>query len=139
MTIASSWLLPALLCLVAWGFARFFPKAATNHIDPKSAFVYEILGEVLVALVILSSIAFRPAFNAKGFSFALTAGVLGGLGVYFFLVAAQRGNVSQLVGLTALYPVITVLLGVFLLNEPLSLKQIVGVGLAVAAVILVAS
>jgi transporter family protein len=81
----------------------------------------------------------RPELHLKGSSFALLAGVFGGLGVYWYLVAADRGNVSQLVGITALYPVITVLLGVLVLNEPLTAKQMAGVGLAVVAVVLVAT
>lgn len=136
---AQSWLIPALLCMAAWGLSRFFPKLATNHLDPKSAFMYEVMGEVLVAITILVAVGFRPAFQLKGASFALMAGITGGLGVYWYLQAAQRGNVSQLVGVTALYPVITVILGVFLLNEPLTAKQIAGVVLAVLAVILVST
>lgn len=135
----SSWLIPALLCMAAWGLSRFFPKLATNHLDPKSAFMYEVMGEVLVAIAILIAVGFRPAFQLKGASFALMAGITGGLGVYWYLQAAQRGNVSQLVGITALYPVITVILGVFLLNEPLTAKQVAGVALAVLAVILVST
>lgn len=139
MTAQASWLLPALLCMAAWGVSRFFPKLATNHLDPKSAFMYEVMGEVLVAAALLLAMGFKPVFNVKGFSFAMMAGVLGGLGVYWFLLAAQRGNVSQLVGVTALYPIITVILGVFLLNEPLTAKQMAGVALAVVAVILVST
>jgi transporter family protein len=137
---AQSWLIPAVLCMVAWGFSRLFPKLATNHIDPKSALTFEVLGEVIVVAVILLGFGFsRPELHLKGSSFALLAGVFGGLGVYWYLVAADRGNVSQLVGVTALYPVITVLLGVLLLNEPLTAKQMLGVGLAVVAVVLVSS
>ena len=99
----------------------------------------EIVGEVIVAGAILLLVGFKPVFNLKGGGFALLAGMFGALGVYAYLLAADRGNVSQLVGITALYPVITVLLGVLVLNEPLTMKQIVGVGLAVVAVYLVSS
>ena len=134
-----TWLLPALACMVAWGISRFFPKLATNHIDPKSAFFYEVCGEVLVVLCLFLSLGFKPTFELRGSSFALLAGIFGGLGVYWYLLAAQRGTVSQLVSVTAMYPVLTVLLGVFLLNEPITGKQMAGLGMAVGAVILVAS
>lgn len=136
---SQSWLIPALLCMAAWGLSRLFPKLATNHIDPKSAFALEVTGEVIVAVGMLLFMGFKPVFNVKGGSFALLAGMFGALGVYWYLLAADRGNVSQLVGITALYPVITVILGVLVLNEPLTMKQIAGVGLAVLAVYLVSS
>lgn len=133
------WLIPAIACLVAWGISRFFPKLATQHIDPKSAFVYEVSGELIIALFMLASLGFKPSFHSKGTPLALLAGVFGGLGVYWYLVAAQRGGVSQLVSLTALYPIITVMLGVFLLNDPITAKQMLGIVLAIIAVILVAT
>ena len=137
---SQSWLIPALLCMAAWGVSRLFPKLATNHIDPKSALAYEVLGEVIAVLLILATLGFaKPMFDFKGSSFAVLAGLFGGAGVYWYLLAADRGNVSQLVGVTALYPVITVLLGVLVLNEPLTAKQVAGVGLAVMAVWLVSS
>lgn len=137
---SQSWLIPALLCMAAWGVSRLFPKLATNHIDPKSALAFEVIGEVIAVVVILTALGFtKPVFHMKGASFAVLAGLFGGMGVYWYLVAADRGNVSQLVGITALYPVITVLLGVLVLNEPLTAKQVSGVALAVLAVYLVSS
>lgn len=126
--------------MAAWGVSRLFPKLATNHIDPKSALAFEVLGEVIAVLVILAALGFsKPMFHIKGSSYAILAGLFGGAGVYWYLLAADRGNVSQLVGITALYPVITVMLGVLVLNEPLTAKQVAGVGLAVLAVWMVSS
>lgn len=133
------WLLPAVGCLIAWGISRFFPKLATNHIDPKSAFIYEVSGEMLVAFAMLAYLGFRPAFDIKGSGFAIAAGIFGAVGVYLFLLAAQRGNVSQIVTVTAFYPIITVALGFFLLDEPLTIKQMVGIALAMVAVVLVST
>lgn len=99
MNFSQSWLMPALLCVAAWGVSRLFPKLATNHIDPKSALAFEVLGEVLVVGYILASAGFgKLMFDLKGSSFALLAGIFGGAGVYWYLVAANRGDVSQLVG-----------------------------------------
>lgn len=133
----NTWILPAVLCMAAWGFSRLFPKMATNSLDPKSAMIYEVMGEMLVAFFVLASLGFRPAFDLKGSGYAMLAGILGAIGVYFYLVAADRGNVSQLVAVTALYPVITVLLGVFVLNETVSLKEGIGMVLALIAILLV--
>lgn len=136
---STHWLIPAIICLIAWGFSRFFPKLATNHIDARSAFIYEVSGELVIFVAMLAYLGFRPAFEFKGAGFAFLAGITGAIGVFMYLVAAERGNASQLVTVSALYPIITVLLGVFLLNEPLTAKQVVGIIMALFAVVLVAS
>ena len=133
----NSWVLPALGCFMMWGLSRFFPKVATQYIDPRSAFFFEVTGEALVALAILASIGFKPSWHVKGVGFALVAGLFGGLGVYFYLLGAQRGNVSQLVVVSAMYPVITVLLGLFLLGETVTVKQAIGMVFALIAIVLV--
>ncbi|GAB1258827.1 hypothetical protein NBRC116494_33290 [Aurantivibrio plasticivorans] len=135
----NQWLLPAIACLTMWGISRFFPKLATNHIDPHSAFFYEVMGEVIVAFGILVMIGFKPNFEWRGASFALIGGVFGGLGVLFYLLAAGRGNVSQLVVVSSLYPIITVLLGVVLLKEQMHLKQWIAMGLGLLAIALVST
>lgn len=134
----NTWLLPALGCLAFWGLSRFFPKLATQHIDAKSALIFEATGEFMVAIGVLVLIGFKPSFDLKGTSFAFTAGLLGALGVYCYLLAAQRGNVTQLVAVSALYPVITVLLGFFVLGETVSIRQGVGMCLSLIAIVLVA-
>ncbi len=135
----NSWWVPALACFLLWGVSRFFPKLAVNHIDPNSALTAEIAGELLVVLVVLANVGFRTTFDLKGTSYALLAGIFGGLGVYAYLLGAQRGNVSQLVAVSALYPVVTVLLGLFLLGEAVTTKQIVGMVFAFLAILLVAT
>ena len=120
--------------MLAWGLSRVFPKLATNHIDAKSAFFFEVSGEVLVAIIVLGAVGFRPTLHVKGSSFAMAAGILGALGVYWYLLAAERGNVSQVVMVTALYPVITVGLGFLVLGETISLREGLGMLLALVAI-----
>lgn len=126
-------------CLAFWGVSRFFPKLATHHLDAKSALVFEIAGELVVAIAVLASLGFKPSFDLRGASYAMTGGMLGAMGVYAYLVAAQRGQVSQLVVLTALYPVITVILGVLVLGESMNFKQGLGMVLGLLAILLVAT
>jgi transporter family protein len=135
----SAWVWAGLACCAMWGLSRFFPKLATQHIDPQSAFAFEVAGEAIIAVAILAGAGFRPNLQLRGVSYALLAGVFGGLGVYAYLLGAQRGHVSQLVIVSALYPVITVLLGVLVLGEPFSARQLAGLVLALAAILLVAT
>jgi drug/metabolite transporter (DMT)-like permease len=69
----------------------------------------------------------------------LVIGVCEAAGMVTFLLALQRGPVSVVSVLFALYPVTTVLLAVGLLGERPSRFQLAGVALALGAVVLISS
>lgn len=131
------WVFPALGTFIFWGFWGFIPKITTRYISPKSAIVYEVLGGFLVAIMVMYSMNFRPEINPKGFAMAITTGVFGFLGALCYLLAVSKGPVSLVVILTALYPVLSILLAVIILNEPITLKQGVGILLALGAMLLI--
>lgn len=131
------WVFPALGTFIFWGFWGFIPKITTKYISPKSAIVYEVLGGFLVAIMVMYSMNFRPEINPKGFAMAITTGVFGFLGALCYLLAVSKGPVSLVVIVTALYPVLSILLAVIILNEPITLKQGVGILLALGAMLLI--
>lgn len=136
----NSFLIFAIISLLLYGLWGFFPKVASNSgIEARSLLVFETIGTIAVALVILAVIGFRPTFNGKGFSFAVLAGAAGALGSLFFLLALARGKVSVVVTLTALYPVVVILLSTVFLKEAITLKQGLGMLLAVGAVFLLST
>ncbi|MBU4260342.1 MAG: EamA family transporter [Proteobacteria bacterium] len=134
-----NWLLSALLAMIIYGFWGFFPKIAVSYISPQSALVFEVAGAILVGLVILFLIKFNLQFHPKGILFAVLTGIAGMTGTLFFFAAVQKGKISIVVGLTALYPLITVMLAVIFLREPLTFKQIIGLILACGAILLLST
>ncbi len=135
-----SWLIFAVLSLLLYGLWGFFPKLATDQgIEPKSILVYEAIGTIAVAFIVLSVVGFKPEFSGKGFSFALLAGIAGAIGSLFFLLALSRGKASVVVTMTALYPLIVIILSFFILKEPLTLKQGIGIVFALIAMVLLSS
>jgi bacterial/archaeal transporter family protein len=139
MNTTPGWILPTLGALLVWGFWGFLPKIATTYIDPKSALVYEALGGLVVGAIALASLHFQLDFHPKGFGLALITGMLGLSGAFFFLFALTKGPVALVATISALYPVISVLLAFFVLHEPLTIRQGVGIAIAVLAMILVAA
>lgn len=133
----SSWSLWALLAFLAWGLWALLPKIVTRHIDPRSAIVYEALGALTVALAMLVSLGFRPAWHGGAAALAFLTGVLGILGGLAYLYAVQRGPVSLIAVLTALYPLVTVALAYVWFDETLSARQWLGVLLALLAMALI--
>ena len=125
-----------MLCFGLWGF---FPKLAVLYLDPRSALVYQTLGGLLVGLLVLASLKFTPAFHPRGLLFAVLTGITGVTGTLCFLAAAERGRISLVVSLTALYPLITIVLAVLYLKEPLTIKHLFGMACAALAILLLSS
>lgn len=132
------WIVPALGTFVFWGLWGFFPKLTTRYINPLSAIVFEALIGLPLALIVLAAIRFRPELHPRGVALAALTGVLGILGALMYLFAVRRGPASLVASFTAVYPAFTVLLAVVLLGERLILRQWIGVGLALVAMLLVA-
>lgn len=131
-----SWLLFAVLALVAWGFWGFLPKLATRYLDVKSIFIFELIGVAITGLAVLLLQGWTLNLHAKGFVFALLTGVAGSLGALFFLFAVKKGVASVVVALTALYPIISLVLLYLIVREPITPKQAFGILFALAAMVL---
>ncbi len=132
----NDWLFFAIIALLLWGLWGLFPKIASNYIGPKSVWIYEGIGVAVLAAIVLFSIGFKPEVHTKGIVFGILGGFAGAVGGLFFLYALSRGKASIVVPLTALYPLITVLLASVILKEPITLKQGIGIALALAAMVL---
>ena len=134
----NGWLVWTMLAMITFGAWGFFPKLAVSYINPQSALVYQVIGGVFVGIISLAMVNFRPETHPMGILYAALTGITGVLGTLFYYAAADRGQISVVVSLTALYPLITILLAVIFLHETLILKQYIGLGFALAAIILLA-
>jgi transporter family protein len=135
----STWLPAALLSLMSFGLWGLFTKITVMYIDSKSALIFQTLGVVIIGFVILAMMNFKTATDTKGIFYALLTGVAYGIGCFFYFSAASKGKIITVVTLTALYPLITVLLAYFFLKEAIHLKQWLGIVLALMAIILMSS
>jgi transporter family protein len=133
-----TWFIFALAALLLWGVWGLFPKLATNYLSPASVMVFSGIGNVLVLIVVLVFLNFRPDVHPQGITFAILAGLLGTLGTIPFLYAISKGKASVVVPMTSLYPLVTIVLSLLILREPMTLKQGVGIVLALIALLLFA-
>lgn len=125
-----------MVALAIFGLWGFFPKLAVRHIDPASVIVYGTAGSVLVGFLCLAFLGFRPSFHPAGAFYAFITGVCGVAGSIFYFVAARTGKISIVVALTALYPLVTILLARVFLGEVLGIRQTAGILLACLAIYL---
>jgi transporter family protein len=133
------WLLPALAALFIWGFWAFLPKLALQSLDPHSVIFYESFGNMLVALPIMFHLKFKFQKDRKAMSMLAGSAVLTVLAILAYFYALKNGPVAVIVTLTALYPVISVILARIVLKERLNKIQIAAVLMAVSAMLLLAT
>ncbi len=132
------WLLPAVGALVFWGLWGFIPKITTQYISPQSAIIYEVGGGMVVAAIALFVFKVEPEFHLQGMGLAIATGTLGFSGAFCFLVAVSRGPVTLVSTVSALYPLVSITLAVTLLHESVSIKQGIGIALALVSIALIA-
>lgn len=94
------------------------------------------MASVLVLALALGDLKGRWRVSALA---AITCGVLGGLANLSYLASTGQGQLSVVAVLSAMYPVVTVLLARAFLQERWSLLQMLGLALAIAAVGLVSA
>ncbi len=132
----TAWLPAAFMALFSFGLWGLFSKLTLLHIDSKSALIFQTVGVLIVGLVTLALMNFKPATEIKGLSFGLLTGLAYGVGCLFYLIAADRGKLVTVVSMTALYPLVTIILSYFLLKETVNIKQCMGILLALVSIFL---
>lgn len=133
-----SWFYLSLITLVLWGLWGFLAKLSSKYIGSQAVYLWGSVGASVVTLISLLFLGFRFEFQSGGVLFALLGGLTGGGGVIFFYYALREGKASLVVTMTALYPLFTILLSYLILKEDISLRQTIGMALALIAMVLMA-
>ncbi|GAB2924981.1 DMT family transporter [Rhodococcus aerolatus] len=131
----------ALLTVVSGvAFAGYF--VLLDRVESGTGLGPLLVSRVTASLVVLAALARssdRAVVRGRVLALALLAGVLDVVANVAFLYALQAGYLSLVSVVTALYPAATVLLATVVLGERTGRVQVVGMGLAAAAVALIAS
>jgi transporter family protein len=135
-----NWIVLTALTLVIWGCWGIFTKLAQIHLDdPKNILVFQAVGTVVVSLVALHLLYYRPQLHVQGVVYGILGGVCAFAGTLTFAAALARGNAAVIFAVTALYPVIGIVFAYFVLKEHISMKQVCGIILALCAVVLLST
>jgi transporter family protein len=134
----AQWLWLSLIVVVLWGVVGLLQKVTTNHISANALLIWDRIAYVAF-LPILSTGLHLNQLGAKDILIGTLAGIINSLGALYLYMSLQSGaKASIAVPLTALYPLITVLLAVVFLRERLNGLHWVGVALALVAAVLMA-
>src|ERR1044072_618888 len=126
------WLLWTLAALLSWGIWAVLSKLLGEALSPEQSQALSTLGMLPIFLPLLFSerTSLRRA-SRKGFLLALIGGIvtcLANAACYSALACGEK--VATVVSLSALSPLVTVLLAVLVLRERLNCVQLVGVALS---------
>jgi bacterial/archaeal transporter family protein len=139
------WLLWSLATILLWGAWGLVSKVASNGVD---VYVNQLLYTAGLAPLLIfvawtvwkRSPRENPVERRKGVFWAFLTGILGGLGNLAFFQALVKGGEASIVSpVTALFPMVTVLLAVLFLKERLGRSQWVGLALAFVAIYLLSA
>src|SRR3990167_10421044 len=125
------WSLLTFISLFCYGLWGYFGNQTAKYADAYSALFFSSLGTLLAGFLCLGLLHFQPVFSLKGTLYGMSTGLATGIGTLFFISALRVGNTAPTVFITALYPVITLLLCIFLLHEHITIKQVLGIFFAV--------
>lgn len=141
--MAENWMVLALTAVVLLGVANVLLKLVALKAD-ELRFTADSLASMLpvVIVVILALAAFlvwqlKPPAELLGLAAAWV--VASALAVGLIFLALQKGSASVVTALLALSAVVVAVLSFFLLGEKLTSRQLLGIGLAMAAAVAFAS
>ena len=102
--------------------------------------IFALVGYVAVTGYLAATVRLAIPWHPGGLAAALGAGICLAFGLICFFKALAAGpQVAVVVPLTALYPLVTVILSWTLLREGFSVRQLAGLALALPAVWLLSS
>jgi transporter family protein len=135
----------SLLTIVLWGTWGLVSKVASAGVD---AYVNQLLYTAGLAplMIFVAWTVHRQSGSesrqgrTRGVFWAFLTGILGGVGnIFFFQALVMGGKASVVAPVTALFPMITVLLALIFLRERLGRVQWVGLLLAFVAIYLLSA
>lgn len=133
-----AWFAWSLLALFSWGIWAILARVIGDALSPAQSQALSTLGMLPIIAVLpflgQKELARNPR---KGTAVALAAGILSCLGNVTYYHALNRGEkAATIVPLTAMYPLVTIVLAVVLLRERLNRIQLGGILLSLAAIYL---
>jgi len=133
------WFWFAAVVLISWGVVGLLQKLSTNYISAESSLIWLVVGFFLLQPVLYpGKVLF--GYSARSLVWALLSGVFNALGAWALFAAMKNGGKASIVApLTALYPLVVVLVAPVVLHESINRTQGLGVLCALVAVVLLST
>jgi drug/metabolite transporter (DMT)-like permease len=132
--ILSTWLAYALIPIALWGITGLLQKLSTNDISGELSTLWFLAAFFPVSLLILLESPLPDRIAANTWFLVTGLGFFFALGNFALLAAfASGGKASVITPISALYPLASVPLAIFLLGEKIGAREKAGIALALVA------
>lgn len=120
--------------MVMWGIWGFLPKLATQRLSYRDATIWEWVGMVVLVLPCFLLASGKPATGNGAFWIPMATGLCGLTGalLYYKAMSLSGDHTVNVIMVSALYPVISILLAFAILGQSITAGQYVGIGLCLA-------
>jgi transporter family protein len=129
----STWMVYSLMALILFGLSCIAMKFATRHISDELSTIFYTLGYIPIAAVIIAAGSAEWHLSRKDWGLGILVGLLMATATLTLFVAFRWGKASVVTPLTALYPLVTVLLAGLILKEHFDLVKDFAIVLALMA------
>jgi len=121
----------------SWGISVFFDKLAANRMGTRGSIIY--LASLLPSLLILGFYLLWGykiwGFDRIGILWVTISSILNIIALIAYYFVFTKAEASWAVAVTALYPICTVILAFIFLHETITLTRMVGIILAMVALV----
>lgn len=134
MIHVAPWFWFVVVTLVSWGVVGLLQKLSTNYISAESSLIWLVIGYLLLEPMLYPG---KMVFSYSGWNltWAMLSGALNALGAWALFAALKSGGKASIVApLTALYPLVVIVLVPFVLHESITRLQMGGVACTLIAV-----
>jgi drug/metabolite transporter (DMT)-like permease len=133
-----NWLILAVIIFIMWGLQAYVMKFSNNTMKAESIFMYMCISALLLSplAVYMTDFSHPVNWGFKGPWLAAGIQVLNSVGALTLVYALRHGNAIVVVPLTGLSPVITIVLSLILYAVMPGMVLLIGLILAVIAILL---
>ncbi len=129
------------ITMLLWGTTPLMEKVGLREVDPLiGVFLRSAAVVIVLAIVFFFSGRYGELTRVSPKNIALFtgSGIMAGLvAMWTYFYVLKYGMVSQIVPITASYPLVTALLAFLVLGESFSIQRVVGIIMTVTGIILV--
>lgn len=129
----------AIVAMLAWGLWVVFADLAGETLSGGAIVIITYLVGGLIGAGYLLLRGTTPAVSSTALFFAVVSGAFFGIGGLAYYAALRRTTTAAATTIAAMYFVVATLLSVFFFGEPLRIRDGIGIGFAICAVVLLTS
>lgn len=122
-----------IISILGWGVGSIFYKIANTTVHPIMVSSIATATYIVLTSIVFLTANFDKTVNTIGVLAIIAGSVLMGLGSLAYYYSLRNGNAGEITTITALYPVVTLILSCLFMGEEMSYRKAIGILLACAS------